>query len=152
MSKLFPLQILLDLAQEKSDEAASQLGVINGHDRAMQERLRLLLQYRDEYSARFTTEAQLGMGSAGWKNFHEFIDAIDAAIDQQREVAADARRKVAAGQSQWQAQQRKLKSFDTLSQRHHSLEQSNEARLEQKEQDDSVLKAYLGKRTTGSKR
>ncbi|MEI6733414.1 MAG: flagellar export protein FliJ [Comamonadaceae bacterium] len=151
MSKLFPLQVLLDLAHEKRDEAASQLGVINGHDRAMQERLRLLLEYRDEYAARFTADAQLGMDSTGWKNFHEFIDAIDAAIDQQREIVADARRKVAAGQLQWQAQQRKLKSFDTLSQRHYSLEQSNEARLEQKEQDDSVLKAFISQRMMNSK-
>ena len=152
MSKQFPLQILLDLAQEKRDEAASQLGVINGHDRAMQERLRLLLQYRDEYSARFTSDAQLGMDSAGWKNFRQFIDAIDAAIEQQRQLVADARRKVLAGQTQWQAQQRKLKSFDTLSQRHHAMEQTSEARMEQKEQDDSVLKAYLSKNVIGNKR
>jgi flagellar FliJ protein len=144
MSKPFPLQILLDLAQERSDAAATQLGVVNGHDRAMQERLRLLLEYRDEYTARFTSDAQLGMDCAGWSNFHDFIDAIDAAIEQQREIVADARRKVDAGRHLWQMEQRQLKSFDNLSLRHRTQEQTNEARLEQKEQDDSALKAYLG--------
>jgi flagellar FliJ protein len=151
MSKPFPLKILLDLAHEKSDEAASQLGIVNGHDRAMQERLRLLLDYRNEYTARFTSEAQRGMDRVGWSNFHDFIDTLDAAIEQQRQIVADAGRQVAAGQSQWQTQQRELKSFDTLSQRHHSREQLSEARLEQKDQDDRALKAYLGRRAIKSR-
>jgi flagellar FliJ protein len=146
MSKPFPLQILLDLARESSDAAASQLGVVNGHERDMQQRLQLLLEYRQEYSARFTSNAQAGMDSVGWSNFRDFIDALDAAIEQQRGLVAEARRRLLAGQQHWQMQQRRLKSFDTLSQRHRSQEQSNEARLEQKEQDDFVLKAHLGPR------
>ncbi len=146
MSKPFPLQILLDLAQERSDAAASQLGIVNSHDRAMQVRLCLLLEYRDEYTARFTSNAQLGMDSVGWHNFRYFIDALDAAIEQQREMVAEARCKVETGRRHWQTQQRQLKSFDTLSQRHCSEQRSTEARLEQKEQDDFVLKGYLGPR------
>ena len=38
MAKRFPLQTLLDLAQDSSDAAAAHLGVVNGHDRDMQKR------------------------------------------------------------------------------------------------------------------
>jgi flagellar protein FliJ len=146
MSKPFPLQTLLDLAQERSDAAAVQLGVVNGHDRDMQERLQLLLDYRSEYTARLAHIAKTGMHSLGWRNFHEFIDKIDAAIEQQREVVAMAKREVETGRHHWHAQQRRLKSFDTLSERHRTAERKSDARLEQKEQDDFALKGFLGRR------
>lgn len=146
MSKPFPLQTLLDLAQQRSDAAATQLCVVNGHDRDMQKRLQLLLEYRDEYTARLARIAQTGMHSLGWRNYREFIDKIDAAIEQQRELAATAKREVETGQLHWHAQRRRLKSFETLSERHRSAENKTEARQEQKEQDDLALKGYLGRR------
>lgn len=146
MSKPFPLQTLLDLAQEGSDAAAARLGVVNGHDRDMQKRLQLLLEYRGEYTARLARVAQVGMHSVGWRNFREFIDKIDAAIEQQRELVAAARRQVETGQRHWHTQQRRLKSFDTLSQRHRSAERKSEALREQKEQDDFALKGFLNQR------
>ncbi len=146
MTKPFPLQTLLDLAQEGSNAAAVQLGVVNGHDRDMQQRLQLLLEYRSEYTARLARVAQTGMHSVGWRNFREFIDKIDAAIEQQRELVAAARREVETGRVHWHTQQRRLKSFDTLSQRHRSAERKSEARQEQKEQDDFALKGFLSQR------
>lgn len=143
MSKPFPLQTLLALAQEGSDAAAARLGVVNGHDREMQARLQLLLEYRGDYEARLASVAQAGMHSVGWRNFHEFIDKIDVAIEQQRELVASAKREVETGQHQWHAQQRRLKSFDTLSQRHYSAERKMAARQEQKEQDDFALRGFF---------
>ena len=148
MSKPFALQTLRELAREDSDAAAAQLGRVTGHARDMDERLRLLLDYRSEYAARLTRVAQTGMHSTGWRNFREFIDKIDAAIDQQRELVAAAQRQVESGQSHWHAQQRRLKSYDTLYERHCSAEQRSEARREQKEQDDFALRGFLAQRAT----
>jgi flagellar FliJ protein len=146
MSKPFPLQTLLKLAQEGSNAAAAQLGVVNGHDRDMQERLQLLLEYRNEYSARLTSVTQTGTHSVDLRNFREFIDKIDAAIEQQQVLVAAARREVETGKLHWHKQQRRLKSFDTLSQRHLAAERKSEARQEQKEQDEFALKGFLSQR------
>ncbi len=146
MAKPFPLQILLNLAQEGSNAAAAQLGVVNGHDRDMQQRLQLLLEYRDEYSARLTDVTKTGTHSMDLRNFREFMDKIDVAIEQQRELVAAAKREVETGKIHWHKQQRRLKSFDTLSQRHRSAELKSEARLEQKEQDDFALRGFLSQR------
>jgi flagellar protein FliJ len=146
MSKPFPLQTLLDLARVDSDSAAVQLGALNGRDRDMEGRLRLLLDYRSEYTANLARMAKAGMSSVDWRNFREFIDKIDTVITQQREAVADAKHQLQNGRNQWHAQQRKLKSFDTLSLRHRSAEQKRESRQEQKEQDDFALKGFLGGR------
>jgi len=146
MARPFPLQTLLELAQEHSDAAAAHLGVVNGHERVMDQRLQLLLEYRSEYTERLARATQTGMHSIGLRNFREFIDKIDAAVDAQRALVAKARSEVVTGRQQWHAQQRKLKSFDTLFQRHHSAERKIEARQEQKEQDDFAMKGFLGRR------
>lgn len=146
MSKPFPLQTLLDLAQDGCDTAALRLGVVNGHERDMQQRLQVLLEYRGEYTARLARAAQTGMHSVDWRNFREFIEKIDVAIEQQRDLVAAARREVVTGQQHWHTQQRQLKSFDTLSQRHRLAERKAEARLEQKEQDDFALRGFLSQR------
>ena len=146
MPKPFPLQTLLDLAQESSDAAAVQLGVVNGHDRDMQKRLQLLLEYRSEYSARLASLTQTGTHSMSLRNFREFMDKIDVAIEQQRQLVAAAKREVETGKIHWHKQQRKLKSFDTLSQRHRSAELKSEARQEQKDQDDFALRGFLSQR------
>ena len=150
MAKPFPLQTLLELAQERSDAAAAQLGVVNGHERDMVQRLQVLLQYRGEYAARLTSVAQSGMHSVGLLNFREFIDKIDLAIAMQRELVAKAQRDVQTGQRHWHLERRKLKSFDTLSQRHFLADRKNEARREQKEQDDFALKDFLRRRLHAS--
>ena len=146
MPKRFPLQALLDLAQLGSDTAAAQLGVSNGHERDMDKRLQTLLEYRSEYTERMARVTQSGMHSIDWRNFREFIDKIDAAIELQRELVAKARIAVEAGQLHWHTQQRRLKSFDTLSQRHCAAERKNESRQEQKEQDEFAVKGFLGRR------
>jgi flagellar FliJ protein len=146
MSKPFPLQTLLDLARTDSDSAAARLGTLNGRDREMEERLRLLLDYRSEYTAHLARMARTGMNSVDWRNFRKFIDQIDAAIVQQRENVAQAKHEVRAGQHHWHAQQRKLKSFDTLSERHRTAKLRHESRQEQKEQDEFTLRGFLGGR------
>ena len=146
MSKPFPLQTLLDLAHVNSNAAAAQLCALNGHNRDMEQRLQLLLEYRGEYTAHLERAARMGISSVDWRNFREFIDQIEAAIAHQREVVARAKQGVESGQHHWHVQQRRVKSLDTLSQRHRSAEVRLESRREQKEQDDFALKGFLGQR------
>ena len=144
MSKPFPLKTLLNLAQERSDAAAAQLGLVNGHARDTRNRLELLLDYHREYSNRLVSDAKLGIGSVGWLNFRQFIDTIDAAIEKQREMVAAAKQQVEAAKLHWHAEQGRLRSFETLAQRHHREQRVVEAKLEQKEQDNFALKDFLG--------
>ena len=144
MSKPFPLKTLLNLAQERSDAAAAQLGLVNGHARDTRNRLELLLDYHREYSNRLVSDAKLGIGSVGWLNFRQFIDTIDAAIEKQRELVAAAEQQVEAAKLHWHAEQGRLRSFETLEQRHHREQRVVEAKLEQKEQDNFALKDFLG--------
>lgn len=149
MSKPFHLQILLDLAKENSDSAAARLGAANGQLQDMQERLNMLQGYRNEYTQRMASGAQSGLSCPDLRNFREFISKIDLAIGMQQAKLASASAEVQASQIEWLTQQRKLKSFDTLSRRHRSTEHRCEARREQREQDDLAISGFFGRRVMG---
>ena len=136
MTKPFSLQAVLDLMQNRADEATQKLARLIAAEQDAKDKLDLLSQYREEYARRFQTTAQQGMSPLQWKNFQDFLNRLDDAISQQRLVVAHSSNNTAAGQSHWQEQHIRLKAIDTLSDRHRAVELSLELRREQKLTDE----------------
>lgn len=136
MTKPFSLQSVLDLMQNRADEATRKLARLIATEQDAKSKLDLLSQYREEYARRFQVTAQQGMSPLQWKNFQDFLDRLDDAIAQQRIVVVNTRNNTAAGQTHWQEQRIRLKAIDTLSARHRSAEIAVELRREQKLTDE----------------
>ncbi|MDR0380321.1 MAG: flagellar export protein FliJ [Candidatus Accumulibacter sp.] len=136
MTRPFPLQTVLELMQDRADEATRNLARLIASEKDAKSKLALLLGYRDEYAGRFHTVAQNGLSQLEWHNFRHFIGRIDEAIEQQRETVAQKERNTATGQLQWKEQRKKLKAFDTLSARHFASENARETKRDQKLQDE----------------
>jgi flagellar protein FliJ len=141
MTKRSALDTLLELAQTRTDDAARRLGALNTQGVDMETKLALLTEYWNEYSARFQISMQQGITAADWRNYQEFLNKLDAAIVQQREVLATTRQRVEAGQVAWQSAKRTLKSYDTLALRQAGAEMLRMARHEQKETDERASNA-----------
>ncbi|MDN5752946.1 MAG: flagellar export protein FliJ [Nitrosospira sp.] len=148
MTKHSALDTLLELAQTRTDDAARRLGALNTHGMDMEAKLSLLVQYRHEYSARFQTSMRQGITASDWRNYQEFLNKLDAAIMQQREILAATRQRVEAGQVAWQSARRTLKSYDTLAQRHRRAESLHLTRHEQKETDEHTSHAAARQKPT----
>ena len=136
MPRAFSLQSLLELAQRQSDGAATTLGGLNAHVRGSEAKLNLLLRYREEYRARFRAALHQNTSSSGWRNFHDFMDKLDQAIEQQRAALLNSREMMQIGQREWRSAQRRVKTFDTLAQHHATTEARRLAKSEQREHDD----------------
>lgn len=142
MNKAFPLQSILDLSQMKLEEATRRLGeLISGEQQATQ-RLELLAQYRDEYHARFLVAARDGLSRDQWRNYQSFLDRLDVAIGQAREMVAQSHQLTAAGQQEWLEKRGRVKAFDTLAQRHQARVIHAETRLEQKVLDEHASRRH----------
>jgi flagellar FliJ protein len=142
VNKTFPLQSILDLSQMKLDEATRRLGeLISGEQQAAQ-RLELLAQYRDEYHARFLVAARDGLSRDQWRNYQSFLDRLDVAIGQAREMVAQSHQLTAAGQQEWLEKRGRVKAFDTLAQRHQARVNHAETRLEQKALDEHISRRH----------
>jgi flagellar FliJ protein len=142
VSTPFPLQPVMDLARNGADEATVRLG------RAMQalmdadRKLETLLDYRADYQAKYRDSVAAGIDSGGWQNFHLFLGKLEAGIESARAQADAAREAARQAQAQWQEQQRKLKAYGVLAERHEREQQSIAARREQRETDDRASSIY----------
>ena len=136
MSSIFSLQPLVHLAHQKNDAATRKFGQLNQQQQAAQTKLDTLLQYRKDYQTRFQETVRNGMNQPDLRNFQDFISRLDEAITQQRSAIEQANRSVQTGRNELENTQRKMKSFDTLAQRHIASEKKLEAQSEQRSQDE----------------
>ena len=136
MSKPFALQTVLELMQERSDEATQQLAQLIAKERDAHAKLDMLRQYRDEYAARFRAAAQAGLTPGAFRNYQDFLGRLDEAIDAQQRAVQVQKQHTAAGQANWQQQRRKLEAMNTLSDRHYASQEAARVRREQKTQDE----------------
>lgn len=136
MPRRFPLQPLLDLAQNHTDAAARELNVLKLRWLEAEEKFRQLAAYREDYRSKLLQTTKQGMQVSALRDFQLFLGKIEIAIRQQSEEMERCKKRWEDGRHEWQAKQRKLKAFDTLSQRHLSSERKREDKLEQREQDE----------------
>lgn len=136
MLKPFSLKPLLDIAQYQNDSATRKLGFLNKQQQSEQKKLDTLLEYRKDYQARLQEASQSGMDQAKLRNFHLFINKLDEAINQQLSLVENSKASTNVGRSEFNTTQRKLKSFDTLQQRHFEAQNKISIKVEQKTLDE----------------
>lgn len=136
MAKPFSLQPLLEIMQERTDEATRRLGKLIAAERDARSRLQMLEQYREEYAARMAESRMQGMTPMALRNYQAFLARIDEAIQQQAAAVMQSEQQTAHGQEQWKAQNKQLKAVDTLATRHEARERAAEAKREQKLTDE----------------
>lgn len=136
MTKNSPVQTLLDLSAMRLDEATRTLGALISGEQASSERLKLLVDYRAEYHARFMAAAQSGIDRNIWRNYQAFLDRLDATIVQAEEAVKQSRQRTSLGQREWIGKQERMRAFDMLDQRYQKREQYAAQRMEQKTQDE----------------
>jgi flagellar FliJ protein len=138
----FTLQPLLDLLNERADEAARQLGRLILAEQDARARLTLLCQYREEYAQRFREAQMAGLTLSAWRNYQEFLGKIDEAIRQQGAQVENSAQNTAAGQEHWRQQHTRMKAIDTLALRHQRAENKKALRQEQKQTDEYGLRRH----------
>jgi flagellar FliJ protein len=131
MTKPFSLQPLIGLALHQNDAATRKLGQLNKQQQSAQGKLEMLRQYRKNYQERLQTSTQSGINPT-----EEFINKLDEAISQQLKLVAHSTTSTQVGRSEFDTTQRKLKSFDTLKQRHTEIQKLAADKLEQTIMDE----------------
>ncbi|WP_420477208.1 flagellar export protein FliJ [Noviherbaspirillum sp. ST9] len=140
------LETLIELATSQTDEAAKRLGLAIRACEDTEQKLTMLLQYREEYEARFRATLTSGFTAAGYRNFQLFLDKLDTAIAGQQKIVNDAKRRIVDERSQWQSCERKRMSYDTLATRMHKAEERKANKLDQKLMDEFATRQSNYKR------
>ncbi|MBA4094495.1 MAG: flagellar export protein FliJ, partial [Candidatus Accumulibacter sp.] len=111
------LDTLIELAQRDSDAAAKRLGAaLKGVEEAEQ-KLQMLLGYRDDYANKLDQAQMNGITPFAYANFVAFVGKLDNAINGQQEVLKHAKYKSDLEKATWQESERKRLSYRTLNER-----------------------------------
>ncbi|CAL62031.1 flagellar FliJ protein [Herminiimonas arsenicoxydans] len=140
------LDTLIELASKESDEAAKRLGHCMKAAEDSEQKLALLMQYRDDYATRFQQNLANGLTAMGYRNFQLFLDKLENAISSQQLVVRDAHIHVEQERSAWQASERKRMSYGTLANRALKARQLAENKRDQKQTDEHAARQFLYKR------
>lgn len=142
MAQPFSLQPLLEIMQNRTDEATRRLGQLIAAEQSAKSRLQMLEQYRDEYAQKLREAIAQGITQMALRNYQDFLGRIEEAISQQSMAVRNSENSTAAGQTHWKEQNKRLKAIDTLSQRHDTRERYRENKQEQKLLDEFSSRKY----------
>jgi flagellar FliJ protein len=146
MASSSALETLIELATTATDEAARRLGQAVRVCEDTEQKLALLVQYREDYEARLRNGMASGMTIAGYRNFQLFLEKLDAAIDGQQKIVDDAKRRMEMERGTWQENERKRMSYDVLAERAAQQEQRKENKRDQKMMDEFATRLANYKR------
>ena len=145
MKNSFRLKVVQNLAQKASDDAATRLGMLNAEVAKADQKLDMLLQYREDYRNRLRGTMNQDVHTAAWMNLQQFLGKLDEAIEQQHTACALARQAVARGQTDWQSKQVQVKAYDKLERRHQAVQFERVKKLEQHATDEFAARSHNSK-------
>ena len=146
MANRSALTTLIELAQRDSDEAAKRLGVALKAVDETEQKLTMLLGYRDDYALKLDAAQVKGITPMAYRNFVAFMDKLDQAVRGQREVVKHAQHKSAMEKTAWQASERKRLSYRTLNERAATEALKLENKRDQKLMDEHAARQAYYKR------
>ena len=146
MAKQSALDTLIVLAQRDTDDAAKRLGMALKAVEEAEQKLTMLLGFRDDYGIKLEAAQIAGMTPMAYRNFVAFIDKLDIAISGQREVVKIAQNRSVNDKTIWQAAERKRLSYRTLSERAAVEALRLENKLDQKQMDEHAARQAYYKR------
>ena len=146
MADTSALQTLVDLAQRESDNRAKRLGVALKAVEEAEQKLQMLLGYRQDYADRLDQAQMNGITPFAYANFVAFLGKLDNAINGQREVIKHAEYKADTERKALQESERKRLSYRTLNERAAAQALAIETRRDQKMTDDFAARTARMKR------
>ncbi|XLZ70194.1 flagellar export protein FliJ [Massilia sp. SR12] len=146
MASTQQLETLIDLARRETDDAAKRLGAALKAVADAEEKLNMLVGYRDEYGRRFDASQQQGITPMAYRNFQAFMEKLDSAIKGQEDVLRHTKVRGDQEKQAWQDAERKRMSFSTLRDRAQAQELKKEAKRDQKAMDEHATRQAFFKR------
>jgi flagellar FliJ protein len=140
MAQLSALETLIDLAQQDSDAAAKRLGAANKLVEEAEQKLEMLVGYRDEYARKLDAAQVAGITPFAYHNFVAFIGKLDNALNGQRDVLKHAQFKAESERKTLQESERKRLSYRTLNERAASEALKVQNKRDQKQMDDHAAR------------
>lgn len=136
MPRPFPLRNLLRHAEHRMEAAERLLRMLRRREEAARQRLEEIRAYRLEYTRQLTGSGEAGMPIHLYRDYRLFMHKLDAAIQHQEKLVAEAQANWQAAHLKWLELRRQVKAYEVLGERHLQHERRVESRREQRATDE----------------
>lgn len=136
MTRSEKLTPITQLASNREQDAAREMGRVQQLILEHENRLLELQAYRDEYLERMRRMGEDGIDATRLNDYRNFIRKLDEAISFQARQIEQCRSQLTVKQQQWQALRSQSKALDKVVDRYRSEEQRLRDRREQQESDE----------------
>jgi len=143
MLKSQRLNIIQKLAKKKEDESILSFGQCMSKLSAMENQLKKLYQYRDDYNSQFNQSASSGIKSSNIQDYLKFINNLNHNIESLLQVIQKQKIDCEKLKLDWMEKNKKVKIFDNVKNKFLENELSEELKQEQKTIDESSTAFYL---------
>jgi flagellar FliJ protein len=140
MRKLDPV---IDIARKRTESELVKLGQSNALLQHEQNQLDDLMQYRDDYLARFRRDDPLVMSAKKALELRGFLAQLDQAIHAQQLQVNQSRSLVDRQQQNWLQARNKEQALDSLMAKYQANEQHQQQRREQRDNDEHTTAIWL---------
>lgn len=137
------METLIGLARDARDQVGQALARERSNERHVVEQLESLGRYRLEYAQRLQQAMYRGIDPATLHNYQQFLNSLDDALARARQALDAQQKRIDQTQQQWQSEQRKLSSYDTLVSRRNQQARLADARREQRASDEQVTQGVF---------
>jgi flagellar protein FliJ len=134
------VKALKEIAAKEVDVAAEALAKAIKVAEEAESKHAMLLQYREDYLKNQNNLMESGMGAEVYRNFQNFFNKLDQAVNAQGEVLDFTRKQVQRQREIWQETQRKKLSYGVLAQRSDKREQKIQQKKDQNMMDEYAMR------------
>lgn len=106
-------------------------------------RLEQLIEYREDYTAKFRLLAANGLQPGQLKNFRTFLANLNRAIEQQRKSIERGSEALDLSHQQWLARHQRYKALHKAAEKYSTSEQLERDKQEQRESDDLLVNGEI---------
>ena len=134
-----------NLAQKSQDVAAQTLGKIQRELSEHHLKLSELMQYYEDYTARFNQQASKGMSVIQVQSYQKFISQLEVAITQQKDHIRRVTETCDSSRADWTVERQKTQVLEKVITRYQKQEQQVSNRQEQRLSDEHVATQFWHK-------
>ena len=136
------LEVLLDLAEDRQQQAQRQLGEARARQNQEQAKLEQLKGFANEYRQSFNFRAGCGMSPQRLIAYRQFLDQLHTAVSQQSDHYDQSEAKVGECIGELQQSRQGYESLSLLRQRRHEQFLAKEEKQQQRDADEFSLRQF----------
>ncbi|WP_418369077.1 flagellar export protein FliJ [Vibrio azureus] len=139
------MMFLLEQAKEREEQALLALNKARSELDGYYLQLKQIEQYRLDYCQQLVDRGREGLTASQYSHLNRFLTQLDETLSKQKEAEQHFKEQVVNCQDYWLSMRKERKSYEWMVEKRIKKEQTEQAKIEQKQMDEFSTLLYSRK-------